>query len=167
MFGEALARKVGLLPEELRDSAELLGKAALGVLALSYALGLTIVNLHLRRYGVFSVGLVRVEYILAGVLWLAFLALGLSLVHIFLWARRNVLRAFREKRFGMALLDIFLGCLVLPLSIPLLPLRFLSDYTLHYDSWRIWVAEAVILSMAVSVKVLSSLGKSIAAISKN
>jgi hypothetical protein len=47
------------------------GKAAVAVLGVVYALGLVVVTLHLAQYGVSGLGLLREQYVLAGV-WALF-----------------------------------------------------------------------------------------------
>src|SRR5262245_45468550 len=63
--------------ETRRDTlatAEALGKAAVAVLGLIYALGLAVVTLHLARYGASGLGFLQEQYVLAG-MW-ALLPLG-------------------------------------------------------------------------------------------
>jgi hypothetical protein len=50
-----------------KDFLEVGGKLALGVLALCYALGLLVINLYYSRYGVYSLSLFRLNYVIAGV----------------------------------------------------------------------------------------------------
>jgi hypothetical protein len=52
----------------LTDRVERVSKLALGVTGLLYVLGLLVASLHLMRFGVFSLSLVRPHYIVAG-LW--------------------------------------------------------------------------------------------------
>jgi hypothetical protein len=56
------------------ETVEGLGKAAVAVLGLIYALGLAVVTLHLARYGASGLGLLQEQYVLAG-MW-ALLPLG-------------------------------------------------------------------------------------------
>lgn len=76
MLDDFLRRTLGLTSEELARAFELVSKVALTMLGLAYALGLVIVNLYLRRFGFFSAGLLRVEYVMAGLLWLALFGVG-------------------------------------------------------------------------------------------
>jgi len=62
--------------ERLSDVSKLIA-LTLGTL---YVIGLLIVNIELGRYGVFSAGLDRPEYVLAGALW-AFLSILPILVY--------------------------------------------------------------------------------------
>ena len=61
-------------PRSALATVEGLGKAAVAVLGIIYALGLAVVTLHLARYGASGLGLLQEQYVLAGV-W-ALLPLG-------------------------------------------------------------------------------------------
>lgn len=50
-----------------KDIVDLGGKIIIGVLALCYVLGLLVVNLHLSRYGIYSLSLFRINYVIAGI----------------------------------------------------------------------------------------------------
>jgi hypothetical protein len=64
----------GEAPRSALATVEGLGKAAVAVLGLIYALGLAVVSLHLASYGASGLGLLQEQYVLAG-LW-ALLPLG-------------------------------------------------------------------------------------------
>lgn len=61
-----------------KDIVESAGKIGVAALAIAYALGLVILNAHIGRYGVFTASLLRAEYALTGLLWLALIGLSLS-----------------------------------------------------------------------------------------
>jgi hypothetical protein len=52
---------------KFKDFFETIGKIALGVLGMFYVTGLIVVSTHLNQYGVFSLNLLRVNYIMAGI----------------------------------------------------------------------------------------------------
>jgi hypothetical protein len=64
----------GGAPRSTLSTVEGLGKAAVTVLGLIYALGLAVVTLHLASYGASGLGLLQEQYVLAG-MW-ALLPLG-------------------------------------------------------------------------------------------
>jgi len=49
-----------------KEMLEFIGKLMIGLAGLSYTLGLIIMNLHLYRYGVYSLNLLRLNYVIAG-----------------------------------------------------------------------------------------------------
>jgi hypothetical protein len=55
-------------PLNIKDTVEIIGKVALGVVGLSYAVGVFVVSVHLAEYGVVSLSLLRLSYIFAGIL---------------------------------------------------------------------------------------------------
>lgn len=57
---------------------QLLGQVALGIIGTAYVVGLLVVNIRLARYGMYGAGLLKVEYILCGFLWLTLLALAVA-----------------------------------------------------------------------------------------
>jgi hypothetical protein len=56
--------KIGLV----KDVLEILGKLLLGLVAICYALGLIVMNSYFSNYGVYSLSLFRLSYVMAG-LW--------------------------------------------------------------------------------------------------
>ena len=52
--------------DKLKDLIEILGKVAIGLIALGYAVGLVVINIHLNKYGIHSMSLFRLNYISAG-----------------------------------------------------------------------------------------------------
>lgn len=67
--------------ERTKTLAELVGKASLGLLASCYAMGLVVINIHLNNYGVFSLSLLRVSYIIAGLWATVPILFGLGLIY--------------------------------------------------------------------------------------
>jgi len=54
--------------ENAKSLMEIVGKFVLGVLALCYAIGMFVVNIYYSKYGVYSLSLFQVNYVVAG-LW--------------------------------------------------------------------------------------------------
>jgi hypothetical protein len=50
-----------------KDFFDTIGKIALGVLGMFYVTGLIVVSAHLNKYGIFSLSLLRLNYIMAGI----------------------------------------------------------------------------------------------------
>jgi hypothetical protein len=48
-----------------KDLAEVMGKAIIGGLALCYGVGLLMLNLYYNHFGVYSVSLFRLNYVIA------------------------------------------------------------------------------------------------------
>jgi hypothetical protein len=79
MLDERLKLKFGVSIDDTTRFADLIGKTVVAVMAGGYGIGLVVVNSYLRPFGLFSLGLARVEYVMAGVLWL-FLAVTNSIL---------------------------------------------------------------------------------------
>jgi hypothetical protein len=60
----------------LKDWADIGAKTALGTLTASYVMGLLVVNFHLQQYGLTQFGLLHVEYVITGLVWLFLVAFG-------------------------------------------------------------------------------------------
>src|ERR1035438_5607032 len=96
---------------------EFVGKYAAQAVGCAYALGLLVSNLHLARFGVYSAGLFRTEYVLTGpltafaVLWYAafFALLGAA------W--KGVRTSAREKQYWRT--AVAAGALVFFARIPM------------------------------------------------
>jgi hypothetical protein len=65
---------------DLIDLVELNAKVTLLVAGFAYGIGLVIVNAYLWQFGIVGTGLNRVEYVMAGLLWLFWLAFGQSVI---------------------------------------------------------------------------------------
>ena len=87
-----LSRSLGLLRLTARDPrlVEIILKAAAVMVGLAYVAGLFVVNFHLSLYGLHGLGLLRVEYVLAGATWLF-----LTVFAYLLW--RNILTPLYTK----------------------------------------------------------------------
>jgi len=142
MLSEFLANRLRVPRDELNLLVEFLWKITVLFIGLAYAAGLIMVNLHLSQYGIFDVGLARVEYVLAGGLYLILMAYGVSLLYsaIALWRA-----GFEYCRDG----KIFAGFVILALSLVLvpaarMPFDALSDHA-HPSTSRAWIAATVIV----------------------
>ena len=69
--------------DKSKDVAELLGKAAVGLLGICYVIGLIVTTIHLHQYGIFSLDLLRLSYVVAGVWTLIPLFLSSTVIFIF------------------------------------------------------------------------------------
>jgi hypothetical protein len=89
--------------EKTKDLIELIGKFAIGFVAICYVVGLLVVNLYLSRYGVYSLSLFRLNYIMAGAWLLAPILLGtLFILGLFAIAYSfRLLRPFIDKRLNI------------------------------------------------------------------
>jgi hypothetical protein len=67
--GDAIDRQIttGTRMQKIKDILEIGGKALIGVAGLCYVLGLIVVTIHLRRYGLNSLSLSQLHYVTAGV----------------------------------------------------------------------------------------------------
>lgn len=66
-----------------KELMELVGKISLGIIAVCYALGLIVVNIHLNKYGVHTLSLLQVNYILAGIWALVPIVIPITIVLMF------------------------------------------------------------------------------------
>jgi hypothetical protein len=64
-----------------RDTVEVISKAGVAVIGIAYIVGLLILNLHIRKYGVYYLSFLQIEYVMVGLLW-AFLV---GLIYCFLF----------------------------------------------------------------------------------
>lgn len=143
MLDDFLRRTFGLTSEELARTFELASKIALTMLGLAYVLGLVIVNLYLRRFGFFSAGLLRVEYVMAGVLWLMLFGLG-YLFEIFI--RRGIESAkyfWANRRRTKAIIRALASITVPFFALLFILLKLFNDFSVR--SSRDWQAVLFII----------------------
>jgi hypothetical protein len=144
VLDDFLRRTFGLTAEELTHAFELVSKIALTLVGLTYVLGLIIVNLYLRRFGFFSAGLLRVEYVMAGALWLALFGLGYVFEII---ARREVAVAkymWSEGRRKKAIARGVSAWLVPNVAFLFILMHLFDSFSVR--SWRDWNAAIVIIA---------------------
>lgn len=98
------------------DALELASKAIITLVGLCYAIGLVVRNIHLSRYGYYTVGLLELNYIMAGVWALLPMFLGVLLLNLlsFLFfiddeAKPHLRRGKKAKLTGY---DIFVNVFV-------------------------------------------------------
>jgi hypothetical protein len=143
-----LEEQLGLPLAEIREIVDFSGKILFAALGLAYVAGLLIVNLYLRKYDLVSFGLVRAEYAMAGLLWLALLSMGYGFMAMCQWAWRWLRDAFQDRawfRLGWRLI----ATLFLIAAFVTWPIEFLSGRVDMLDSWRMWVVAGVVLMMPV------------------
>ena len=70
--------------EGLKNILEIVAKVFFGLTVVCYAIGLIVVNISLSKYGIFSLGVLRISYVTAGV-WAIFFLLAPALVLITFW----------------------------------------------------------------------------------
>lgn len=96
---EELIKEKFSLINSLKDVIEVSGKILLGVVAMCYALGLVVVNIYLSRFGAFSLGLFRVNYVMAGIWNFLFLLIpGLFILSLTLFILL-LIPSLRQKLF--------------------------------------------------------------------
>lgn len=68
--------------EDIKNAVEVIGKVTLGVVAVCYVIGLVVVNVYLNKYGIYSLSLLRLNYISAGIWALIPILIPLSAILI-------------------------------------------------------------------------------------
>src|ERR1044072_6874484 len=53
-----------------KDSIEIASKLILSIVGICYVAGLLILNIHLRKYGVFHLNFLQIQYVMVGALWI-------------------------------------------------------------------------------------------------
>jgi hypothetical protein len=145
------------LQTPLRDTLETVTKAALAFVALSYALGMLIVNVRLQRYGILAMNLVRVQYVMAGTTFLVLNLVGYLSGALCLRVLRSLQTSWRTKRRIEALFGVLLA-LVVPVSLAGFTLEQLSDYELYLNDWHLWAGIVAVLLMSLASWNLVSAG---------
>jgi hypothetical protein len=96
-----------------REPIEIASKVLVAFIGLSYVIGLLILNLHVRKYGIFYLNFLHVEYVTVGILWICLVAwVSFLMVSIFhrckqIWATRNSKEAREHVLF--LVLTLFVG----------------------------------------------------------
>lgn len=88
-----------------------------GVSSMFFILGLLVVNLHLARFGIYSMEFLRAEYLLAGAVFILLMSIaGVVISHFIHWAVE--LKTLWAKREFLAIFTRFSGTLFRLLAIP-------------------------------------------------
>lgn len=139
---------------------EVITKVGVAILGVSYIIGLLILNMHIRKYGVNYLGFLQIEYVMVGILW-AFLvgAMGCALllfkyigneVYKKEWKSLSWLRRFAIGS-GMILISLLGTC-----AIFYHVLNALSDSELSFTSSPFWLVLGVLFINAIMILLLSS-----------
>jgi len=150
VLNELASEKFGMSIDEVSKIVELLPKLALAGFAATYSAGFAIINLHLRRYGLFSPGLFKGEYILAGATWFLFLFVAYASIVSLGDDLTMVGSHLKAKRWIRAVGRIAFG-LFYALYLPIWALRTFGSW-LDWADARLWVAEAVILITPLALR---------------
>jgi hypothetical protein len=127
-----------------KDLIEVIGKFTIGIVALCYALGLLVVNLYLSRYGVYSLSLFRLNYIMAGIwvlspYFIAFLILSItlgfsySIPPIRIRIHRYFNLPLKETRSGLTGCGIFAFLFIFIISINV-TIQIIKSLNIVYDN---------------------------------
>jgi hypothetical protein len=120
----------------LRDWIDVGAKVSFGALTGCYAAGLIIVNAYLRQYNLTQFGLLQVEYVVTGGVWL-FLVAFATFSAKYVWHRASV--AVAEWRAGgrrfLPGVSALITIVVLPTTF-FLGLSLLTDGQLYLFSWK-------------------------------
>lgn len=121
---------------------------AVGLAAGAYSVGLLIVNLRLARFGVYSAGFVRTEYVLVGSLFVFLVALA----HVSFSHGVNELgscvAAAKERMWKRAVWHAANGLLTLT-SVAFLPLIVVSEGRLLVEAWKLWFAAFILIGTGI------------------
>lgn len=126
-------------PENLGVTLQSASTIAIGLTAVSFTLGLLIVNLRLGYFGVYASELLRTEYVLVGA---AFLVLSAS-AYLSVTHAHHLFHKLKGKWKSGSRIKLIVRMIVLiPLSValPFLVLYYSSDGRLHPLNWRAWLA---------------------------
>jgi hypothetical protein len=139
--------------EKMKNLIELVGKLSIGFVALSYVIGLLVVNIHLNKYGAYSLGIFRLNYISAG-MWTLFPVLfPLLLLFILILFAMSYFNSWKRRPFSVWLTLTTMPILVL-LSFTLIATRILG---IDLFSWE-WLG-AFPTGFFISVYAISIVGK--------
>jgi hypothetical protein len=150
MHDDSVRSMFGIAASSAKDLAELTGRAVLAVAATAYVSGVIIVNYHLRAFGVGGVGLARTDYIAAGSLWIAFVAIGWAGMHLLRWTGLEVARLWKARRYrGSFAAAVSGGASAFGLLLFSLYIAASNIYLI--PPWRTWLAIGVILVLPVTM----------------
>lgn len=145
-----------------RDAIETTTKGLVVFVGLAYVIGLFVLNMHVRRYGMHYLGFLQIEYVMAGILWLFLTAV------MFSWVLLNkkllkdawsivIDKAWKDKGWkarasGMLALTIYAPFqLAVSLSIPAWILFIVSGGTVDFYSWEMIKILLYLLSGCIGI----------------
>lgn len=134
--------------DALHEIVSVLPSITLGATGISYGLGLLIVNIYLNRYGVYTVELVRSDFVLVGAAFIFLVALATTSAARGMVLVRRYPDAWKETKLRTRLwriTTVTVQALFAFVLAPALALVTLSRNAVGLDQWQIWLA-AVLLS---------------------
>jgi len=135
--------------EALREIVSIAPGLALGATGACYAVGLLIVNIYLNRYGIYTVDLVRSDFVVVGAAFVFLVAVamtsaerGKTIIRKFPEARRQKKPRVRVWRVTLLSAQTLLALVV----APMFALSSLSRYTFNLLNWKIWLCALTLVS---------------------
>jgi hypothetical protein len=121
---------------------ETASKVAVGMIALAYVVGLLILNQHVRKYGIYYLGFLQIEYVMVGMLWAFLVGLMCCLLIVIFDRARQIFEARKAankhkaivKAAGYFLMACFIGYTALGFVLSVLtednPVRYTGHWTI-------------------------------------
>jgi len=128
---------------------QVLSTAVLTIAGLAFVCGFLIVNIRLARFGVYSTGLAKAEYVLAGGLYLFLVAITAAAFHYFRRGLEQAGTLWRERRYLRATWDWLFYAFVF-VSVPNYVILTASGYDDKFFLWH-WRGLACVLLLASPV----------------
>lgn len=141
----------------MKDLLEEVSKIGFLIFFTCYAIGLLIINLHLAQYGIYHLGFLQIDYVMAGALWL-FLVLGTLSCFLHIkdiikdgWTNWNDGKISKVLKIIGPLLVIFFVVLFFQIVLDKVTVE-----PLNYSSWETWQIVGNLIVSAVAVSWLKS-----------
>lgn len=145
-------------PSTWSGKLEPISKAILGLVGLAYVIGLFILNFHVRRYGIYYLNFLQIEYVMVGALWIVLTGWTYCLMAWVFFSIKKIFSDPASKTRGI--FDLLFRCWVGYTSLVLV-LHILTEAgTLNYlkGHWRmifvLCLGAASIFNVGTKVKPL-------------
>lgn len=153
------------IPEPLKvgswlDTVEIASKVGIAAIAVAYIIGLLILNLHIRKYGVYYFSFLQIKYVTAGILWAFLVGLIYCFFYLILSIFKSSYTVVKQKGIKLVLqvawqsINIFyIFALFFCLS---LVLQILSNSQLDILKLTSWIVIGVLVFNVIALFIIGT-----------
>jgi hypothetical protein len=144
-----------------RDTVEVASKVGVAAIAVAYIVGLLVLNFHIRKYGIYYLSFLQIEYVMAGILWAFLVGLIYCFSYLVLYRIKTSFNEERQKgikrvwQIGWQVTKVLFALFALFSSLSFV-LSILSDNELTMFKQSNWKVVGVLILNAAALSMVGT-----------
>jgi hypothetical protein len=127
-----------------KDTIEVTSKIGLTLVGICYVVGLLILNIHLRQYGVFQLNFLQVDYVMVGALWMFLCGSMYFCSFQLLELNKAVHKKWTTSKHRFLRVFYILGGVLIALFASSYVVTMVGNNTFNILSWRAYLIVGVV-----------------------